>query len=452
MPFHGRSNMIKERMNTKSKPPADTPRIVAVRSLMAVTLKARPFDLALNEMAQEADLNARDRAFAFNLVMLSLRQLGGLKALMNSLVERGIPFEAKWTEAALITGLAQILLMRTADYAAVNETVDMIKNLSGKEKGFAGLVNAVLRRAVKEREKLITQLTATPENNLPEWLHKSWAATYGIETMRAVASSLTATPPLDITVRPDESIDYWAETLGAKKLPTGSLRLTTADVPTLPGYDAGKWWVQDMAAAIPATLLGDIKDKHILDLCAAPGGKTMQLAAAGATVTAIDRSRNRLKRLTENLKRTKLEATTISADAAVYEPQTPVDHILLDAPCSATGTLRRNPDVLWTKGPQDVAKLADLQARILTHAFSLLPIGGTLIYCVCSLEAREGINQITDFLEREAAAKRMPITSVEVGGMNELITADGDMLCLPSYYMDAGGMDGFFAARLTRVE
>ncbi|WP_262693336.1 RsmB/NOP family class I SAM-dependent RNA methyltransferase [Kordiimonas aquimaris] len=443
--------MIKGRMNTHQKQTLDTPRIVAVRSLMAVTLKARPFDLSLNEMAQEAGLNARDRAFAFNLVMLSLRQLGGLRSLMNSLVERGIPFEAKWTEAALVTGLAQILLMRTADYAAVNETVDMIKNLSGKEKGFAGLVNAVLRRAVKEREKLTEQLAATPETNLPEWLHKGWEATYGMDTMRAIACSLATTPPLDITLKPDENVDEWAKALNAKKLPTGSLRLDSADVPKLPGYEDGKWWVQDMAAAIPAKLLGDIKGKYVLDLCAAPGGKTMQLAAAGGNVVSIDRSKNRLRRLTENLSRTKLEATVINADAAKFEPQQSVDHILLDAPCSATGTLRRNPDVLWTKGPQDVAKLADLQSRILAHAFSLLPVGGTLVYCVCSLEACEGVEQITRFLDAESSAKRIPIVAEEVGDMVELITTEGDLLCLPSHYADQGGMDGFFVARLTRT-
>lgn len=462
MPFHQHLNMVKGRMkNNNSNPPTngksatthkpDSPRVVAVRTLMAVALKSRPFDLALNEMAATAKLNARDRAFAFNLVMLSLRQLGGLKVLMNTLVERGIPFEAKWTEAALITGLAQILLMRTADHAAVNETVDMIKSLSGKEKGFAGLVNAVLRRAIKERETLVKELNTFPEHNLPEWMQKSWAATYGVETMRDIASSLIITPPLDITLKPGEDSDAWASKLNAVKLATGSLRLTSADVPALPGYNDGIWWVQDMAAAIPATLLGDINGKHVLDLCAAPGGKTMQLAAAGAVVTAIDRSKNRLKRLKENLKRTKLDALVISADAASYEPQHPADHILLDAPCSATGTLRRNPDVLWTKGPQDVAKLADLQSRILAHAYSLLPVGGTLIYCVCSLEASEGVEQITRFLDIEPSAKRIPITASELGQQNILITTDGDLLCLPSYLKDKGGMDGFYAARLTRT-
>lgn len=451
MPFLGPRNMIKERMSSENKHTKDTPRIVAVRSLMAVTLKSRPFDLTIDELSRDANLNARDRAFAFNLVMLSLRQLGSLKAVLGSLVERGLPFEAKWTEAALITGLAQILLMRTADHAAVNETVDMIKNLSGKEQGFAGLVNAVLRRATRERDKLVETMAAAPEANLPEWLQSSWREAYGLETMQAIAASLAITPPLDISVRASADVAAWAKTLGAEQLPTGSLRLTSADVPALEGYDDGIWWVQDMAAAIPASLLGDIKGKHVLDLCAAPGGKTMQLASAGAVVTSVDRSKNRLKRLTENLNRTQLSATVVAADAATYEPSSPVDHILLDAPCSATGTLRRNPDVLWTKGPEDVQKLAALQARILRHAFSLLPVGGTLIYCVCSLENSEGIEQINAFLAEEPAAKRLSIAPFEVGNLTELVTPDGDVLCLPSCLTDRGGMDGFFIARITRV-
>ncbi|MBO6504844.1 MAG: methyltransferase domain-containing protein [Kordiimonadaceae bacterium] len=427
-------------------------RKVAVRTLMAVTLKSRPFDIALDEMAAEAKLNARGRAFAFNLVMLSLRQLGVLRHTLQGLLDRGLPKNATWTEAALITGLAQILFMRTADHAAVNETVELVKSLSGKEKGFAGLVNAVLRKAIKKRDDLLSEADKHPERNLPQWLQTSWAETYTEGTMRAIAQTLASNPPLDISIKPAQLTEDMAEKLRATPLPTGTLRRDATDVTSLEGYDEGSWWVQDMAAAIPATLLGNIEGKHVLDMCAAPGGKTMQLAARGARVTAIDRNKNRLRRLHANLERTKLAAEVAQADAATFEPVQPVDHILLDAPCSATGTLRRNPDVIWTKEPTDVAKLANLQAKILRHAFALLPVGGTLIYCVCSLEKSEGVEQVDAFLSDFPAAKRVPVSPDEVGGLGELLTDAGDLLCLPSLQVEKGGMDGFFAARLTKVK
>lgn len=450
MPFLGPANMVKGRMNENKQTKASSPRGVAIRTLMAVTLKARPFDVALDEMAGQAGLTPRDRAFAFNLVMLSLRQLGSLRYALSTLVDKGLPKNATWTEAALVTGLAQILFMRTADHAAVHETVELIKALPGKEKGFAGLVNAVLRRAVRERDTLVADLTKMPERNLPTWLQESWSNAYGAETMRAISGCLTDTPPLDISVKSHDKRTDWAARLDAKVLPTGSLRRAHADVTTLPGYEDGDWWVQDMAAAIPATLLPDVSGCHLLDLCAAPGGKTLQLAAAGARVTAVDRSKNRLKRLASNLERTGLNARVETADAATFKPADPIDHILLDAPCSATGTLRRNPDVLWNKNPADVGKLAALQARILDHAFSLLPAHGTLVYCVCSLEKAEGADQIEAFLARTPGAVRKPIVAEEVGGLKELVSPQGDLLCLPSYLADSGRMDGFYAARLVR--
>lgn len=417
---------------------------------MAVTLKTRPFDITLEEISAEAALSTRDRAFVFNLVMLSLRQLGMLRHTLNRLLDRGLPRNATWTEAALITGLAQILFLRTADHAAVNETVALVKGLSGKERGFAGLVNAVLRQAIRQRDKLLTDAEAFPERNLPDWLRASWSAVYGKEGMRDISRSLAQNPPLDISLKPGEDTESWSTKLAATLLPTGSLRRQMTDVSSLEGYEAGAWWVQDMAAAIPAILFGDIDGKHVLDLCAAPGGKTMQLAARGARVTAVDRNKNRLKRLEANLARTKMSAKVIAADAATFKPDTQVDHILLDAPCSATGTLRRNPDVIWTKGPGDVEKLAGLQARILRHAFTLLPAGGTLIYCVCSLEKGEGADQVDAFLRETDSAERQPITPSEVGGLEELLTQNGDLLCLPSLLADRGGMDGFYAARLTK--
>lgn len=428
-----------------------TARETAVRTFMAVTLKNRPFDIALEEMASQAKLPARDRAFVLNLLMLCLRRYGSLKKLLGSLLETGLPRNATWTEAALLTGLAQILLMRTADHAAVNETVDLIKNLPGKEKGFSGLANAVLRRAARQNETLLRKLNAWPAADLPKWLFDSWSNSYGNKTASAIAATLQDTPMLDISLHPQENSQEWAEKLEAEILPTGTLRRALGDVTALPGYTDGVWWVQDMAAAIPVSLLGDVKGKHVLDLCSAPGGKTMQLAASGARVTSVDRNKNRLKRLEANLERTKLEAEVFCTDAARYVVGDPVDHILLDAPCSATGTLRRNPDVIWTKDPADVTKLAATQMRILEHAFSILPKGGTLVYCVCSLEELEGIEQIEAFLASEKSAKRVPITAADVGGISDIVTANGDLLCLPSIMADKGGMDGFFAARLTKV-
>jgi len=439
-------------MNMQSKNTGLKARKAAIRILMAVTLKNRPFDAALDEITKGADMDARDRAFVMNLVMLTLRRFGSLKALMGSLLDRGLPRNATWTEAAILTGLAQILLMRTADHAAVNETVTLIKDLPGKEKGFAGLVNAVLRRAAREQGALLEKLNSTPQDDLPAWLAESWTATYGMEEMQHIARALQSSPALDITLKPGEDADLWADRLDARIMPNGTLRRGLTDVTKLKGYADGAWWVQDIAASLPVTLLGDVRGKHVLDLCAAPGGKTMQLASRGARVTAVDRNKNRLKRLTANLERTGLEATVVTADAATFTPETPVDAVLLDAPCSATGTLRRNPDVTWTKAPEDVAKLAALQARILDHAFSLLPAGGTMVYCVCSLEAAEGVGQVEAFLARESAAEREPVLASEIGGMSELVTGKGDLLCLPSKRANEGGMDGFFAARLKKTK
>jgi 16S rRNA (cytosine967-C5)-methyltransferase len=300
----------------------------------------------------------------------------------------------------------------------------------------------------------------------PDWLWKRWAAHYGEAAAWAIAEALWLEPSLDLSVKSDAA--GWAEKLGGTVLPTGSVRvLATGDIPSLAGYGEGEWWVQDAAAALPAMLLGDVRGKRIADLCAAPGGKTAALANAGATVTAVDISAPRLQRLSANLKRLNLTAETIATDVLRWKPQEarsgeaatgkqePFDAILLDAPCTATGTIRRHPDVAWLKKEEDVAALAKVQARMIDHAVSLLRPGGTLVYCTCSLEPEEGEAHLPAALAR-LPVKLDPVSAAEIGGLAEVVTPEGTVRTLPSHLPNPanprlGGLDGFFIMRLRKV-
>jgi 16S rRNA (cytosine967-C5)-methyltransferase len=281
-----------------------------------------------------------------------------------------------------------------------------------------------------------------------------WSKHYGAETAQAIARANGNEPALDLTVKQDA--DSWAERLRGRMLPTGTVRtFAQGAISLLPGFNEGAWWVQDAAAALPALLFGDLQGKNIADLCAAPGGKTAQLAFAGAQVTAVDRSAARLGRLRENLTRLALQAETVTADALEWRPDAaPYDAVLLDAPCSSTGTIRRHPDVAWLKSESDIATLAALQRRLLARAVELVKPGGTLVYCVCSLEPEEADDQIADLLSRDAHIARAPIRAQDVRGCAEFVTADGDLRTLPQQLADAdprwGGLDGFYAARLVR--
>ncbi|HMN88113.1 MAG TPA: RsmB/NOP family class I SAM-dependent RNA methyltransferase, partial [Bauldia sp.] len=288
--------------------------------------------------------------------------------------------------------------------------------------------------------------------NTPDWLWTRWVSAYGEETARAIAAAHRVEPALDLTVRSDAA--GWAERLGGIVLPTGSVRLVpSGPVDALPGFTEGAWWVQDAAAALPARLLGDVAGKHVADLCAAPGGKTAALAAAGARVTAVDASAARLTRLSANLARLGLSAETVAADILAWEPDAAFDAILLDAPCTATGTIRRHPDIAWLKRPEDVAKLADLQGRMLDRIVPWLKPGGTLVYCTCSLEPEEGEAQAARLAARPALAPR-PVTAAEIGGLGEAVTPAGTVRTLPSQLPGAtprlSGVDGFFVARFVR--
>ncbi|HEY6701759.1 MAG TPA: transcription antitermination factor NusB [Pseudolabrys sp.] len=390
----------------------------------------------------------RDRALTRRLTATVLRRLGTLRHLVGGFLDKGFPSDAPRVETILLLGAAQILWLEVPDHAAVDLSVRLAQ-ADRRAARYAGLVNAVLRR--------VTQSGATKSVNgasrdTPEWLLNRWKKTYGADTARAIAAANGHEPALDLTVKQDA--ETWAERLRGRVLPTGTVRtLAHGAISLLPGFSEGAWWVQDAAAALPVRLLGDVRSKTVAELCAAPGGKTAQLALAGAQVIAIDRSPVRLNRLRENLARLSLRAETITADALDWQAG-PFDGVLLDAPCSATGTIRRHPDIPWLKSEADLPVLTSLQQRLIDRAVELTKPGETFVYCVCSLEPEEGQSQIEALLARDLRMMRSPITAQEVFGHAEFVTSDGDLRTLPQQLPDPdprwGGLDGFYAARLTR--
>jgi 16S rRNA (cytosine967-C5)-methyltransferase len=352
-----------------------------------------------------------------------------------------------------LIGAAQILWMDVPDHAAVDLAVRLVQSDRRAAK-YAGLVNAVLRRCAREGQPLIDEVKSRTLD-VPPWLLARWTAHYGERVARDIAVAVGYEPSFDITVKSDA--EQWASRLHGETLPTGTVRtLLQGSVTMLPGFTEGQWWVQDAAAALPTRLFGDVAGKTVADLCAAPGGKTAQLVHAGAHVTAVDRSPNRMARLRDNLARLSLQAETVVADAAEWPGNNRggFDGILVDAPCTSTGTIRRHPDVAWLREEADIVALAALQRRLLQQAAALLKPGGTLVYCTCSLEAEEGELAIAALLDSETGLRRAPIDASEVAGLSEIVTSDGDLRMLPCHlpHRDPrlGGLDGFYAARLVK--
>jgi len=352
-------------------------------------------------------------------------------------------------------GVAQLLFLKTPAHAVVDSSVRLAEKQPG---AFKGLVNGVLRRISRESDALRTAYHESTLNT-PEWMRTSWRRSYGDDLTSDIARAHLADPPLDLSVKEAEDAPRWAEQLEAKVLPTATLRRQTGGrIEDLPGFAEGAWWVQDVAAALPAQILASglqavgKEGASVLDLCAAPGGKTAQLAAAGFDVTAVDISKTRLTRVRENLDRLGLTAQLVAADGMAFRPGQTFEGILVDAPCSATGTLRRRPDVAHLKDRRHLAGLAKLQYRLLNAAYGLLAPGGLLVYAVCSLQPEECEAQIERLLnDTKGGLSRLPITPGEIGGLAECIAASGDLRTLPCHLMDDGGMDGFYAARLVKA-
>jgi 16S rRNA (cytosine967-C5)-methyltransferase len=431
-------------------------RRIAADILDGVLHKHRTLDDQLDGAGAHPGLKAladRDRALMRRLVATILRRLGTLGHVLSRLLDRGIPTDAPRAQSALLIGAAQILWMDVPDHAAVDLSVRLVQSDRRAAK-YAGLVNAVLRRCAREGQPLIDEVKSQ-NLDIPPWLLARWIGAYGETTARQMALAIGHEPSLDITVKTDAP--QWATRLHGEILPTGTVRTPLqGPVTMLPGFSEGHWWVQDAAAALPARLFGDVGGKTVVDLCAAPGGKTAQLAQAGARVTAIDRSPARMARLRDNLARLSLHADDVVTDAAEWPGggTDGYDGVLVDAPCTSTGTIRRHPDVAWLRQEADIAALAALQRRLLQKAVALLKPGGTLVYCTCSLEPEEGEQAIASLLATESDVRRAPIEAGEVAGLSEIVTADGDLRTLPCHLPHAdprlGGLDGFYAARLVK--
>lgn len=454
--------MTDTQKNSPQQGPADgiAARLRAFDVLDLVLEQGKPLDEAFDAAqrgrgAKGGPQSDRDGAHARMMVLTVLRRLGQIDAVLNRFLTRKPSGKGRGALTLLRLGAGQILFMDTPPHAAGSTALSVAD--ARKLAGFKGLVNAVLRKVSTATSSVQAQDPA--RLNMPDWLWKSCADAYGAATAREIGSAHLAEAPLDLTIKGNDA-GTWAEKLGGTVLPTGSVRLWNAgDVRKLPGYRDGEWWVQDTAATLPAKLLLNALDSgpsgHVADLCAAPGGKTAQLAAAGLSVTAVDLSEPRLERLRENMARLSLKADVIRDNALTWRPNEALDGVLLDAPCSATGTVRRHPDLPWRKGGWERDQLTALQKSLLVHAVSLLKPGAPLIYATCSLLPEEGEAVVAAALAAEKCLIADPIRPEEMTFLSEALREDGTVRTLPGFWQQRsgirrGGMDGFFIARFRR--
>ncbi len=418
----------------------------ALQALSDVLRKRRPLDAAMAHALAAHDLPPRDTGFANAIVHETLRRFGQLDALVHHYVPKSPPpHKAGPTLEILLMGACELMFLDVAAHAAV-DGANRLAAADAKAVHFKPLINAALRRIAREGKAIVSAQDAA-RLNTPDWLWMRWLEAFGEETARAIAEAQLMPPPLDIVGAGEELSARPASQI----LPGGVVRLREAGrVEILPGFAEGRWWVQDFAASLPAQLLGDVRGHTVIDLCAAPGGKTAQLARAGAHVIAVEREAPRAEMLRANLARLHLSAEIVEADMRDYRPAQRAPLVLLDAPCSATGTIRRHPDLPWIKSAADINACADTAGELIDAAAEMVADGGVLVFAVCSLEREEGVEQAARFLERHAQFAREPLRAEGVLGLSELISADGDLRTLPCHWRERGGMDGFYAARLRR--
>lgn len=421
-------------------------RTAASRALGECLRGKRPLDAVLDETVQA--LPARDAGFARALANETMRRFGQLEDVLRRFVPRPPPpHKAGPTLEILLAGICELLFLDVPAHAAV-DGANRLATADSRAVHFKPLINAALRRIAREGAAAVQQQDET-RLNTPDWLWTRWLNSYGEETARAVARVHAQTPPLDLMYAhtPEK-----APREDAIELPGGTIRLPkSGDVESLPGFSEGDFWVQDFAAALPVRLFGRIGGLQVLDLCAAPGGKTAQLCSMGAHVSAVDRDEARALRLSKNLARLRFGALVSVSDVRDYQPDTPADCVLLDAPCSATGTIRRHPELPWIKSAADTAACADAVVELLDSAAAMVKVQGLLVFAVCSLERDEGPEQVAHFLRRHPDFQRVAVASDELFGLAQCIDANGDLRTLPSHLAERGGMDGFYAARLRRL-
>jgi 16S rRNA (cytosine967-C5)-methyltransferase len=415
-------------------------RKAALSIFSQVLRQHRPLDAVLDALK---GLSPRDAGFARALASQALRHFGELDAIVRYFVAKPLqPHKAGPATEILLLGACELLILNVPPHAAV-DGANRLAQGDGKAVHFKSLINAVLRRVAREGENLRVNLDGA-RLNTPDWLWSRWCAQYGEDTARAIASAHGQEAPLDISLKvTDAPHPESVPLIGLSRRVRGQGRIED-----LPGFAGGDWWVQDVAASLPANLLGDVAGKRVIDLCAAPGGKTLQLASRGAKVTAVELDPARAARIRENLLRTGLEAELAVCDARDFAAKAPL--VLLDAPCTATGTIRRHPDLPWIKGAGDVTAQTALAYDLLESAAAMVEPGGLLVFAVCSLEREEGEEQIAVFLSAHPDFARAPVTPEDVFGHGEWITPDGDLRTLPCHLSELGGMDGFYASRLRR--